>query len=167
MGLVMWTFGKAITWLQIDGSGLDNSLQAYDLRMPSAKSPDSPVWYVYQFEVRGVPFYVGVGRGGRASYRIPFVCSLIRRELAGKPVTNWVLSNRVIKALILTPEPVTHRYLYEGLDRKKASQAEVQTIKRLLAKGHVLANVHYNGNTPPSEQDVLRYLRRKLREKAK
>jgi hypothetical protein len=81
--------------------------------MPTAKDPMAHEWFVYQFEVKGVPFYVGIGRSDRALDRVRWVCSQIKRELAGKPV-KWVLHTCVTKSFILPPESIKYRYVATG-----------------------------------------------------
>jgi hypothetical protein len=135
--------------------------------MPIAKSPEAPEWCVYQFEARGIPFYVGIGRKTgvrieRASDRPRWVCSQIKRELAGKRA-KWVLHTLVMKALILSPEKIKCRYLREGLCREDALRVEKRRIMRLLATGHVLANVQHNRHPPPSVSDVVRFVWRKTK----
>ena len=96
----------------------------YNTQVPIAR-PELPGWCVYQFEVRGVPFYVGIGRTevsgrpGRASDRLRWVCSQIKRELERKPV-KWRLHGEVFKYFILKPAPIEWRVIAKDLPRKKA-----------------------------------------------
>ncbi len=57
--------------------------------MPIASDPTVPEFYVYRFEVRGIPFYVSEGRSSRASDRVRYVRYLMGRESSGIPV-QWV-----------------------------------------------------------------------------
>ena len=133
--------------------------------MATVKHPEAPVWYVYKFEVRGVPFYVGIGHHefgvGRAEDRIRWVCSQIKRELSGKRAKKWVLHTSVLKSLILAPEPIKIRYYRKGLCRAEALRVEKRRIQQLLSTGHVLANIQHNRRPLPSVPDVIRFVRRK------
>jgi hypothetical protein len=130
----------------------------------SAKHPEAPVWYVYQFEVRRVPFYVGIGHHefgvGRAEDRIRWVCSQVKRELAGKRA-RWVLHTSVIKSLILHPEHIETRYFRKGLCRAEALRLEKRRITQLVSTGHVLANIQYNRRPLPSVDEIIRFVQRK------
>jgi hypothetical protein len=127
--------------------------------MPNAKCPESPEWYVYQFEVKGVPFYVGIGRAERASDRLRWVCSQIKRELEGRPA-KWVLHTLVLKAFILSPETIECRYIRKRVCRTEALRIEKQRIERLLESGHILANIQYNPIRPTLQQ-VVNFVRKK------
>lgn len=135
--------------------------------MPNAKNPELRGWCVYQFEVRGVPFYVGIGRTevpgrpGRASDRLRWVCSQIKRELKGER-PKWDVHTLVMKFFILTPEPIKCRFIRDRLPRKEALELEEQQIERLLSRGHVLANIQHNRRAP-SAKEVIRHIRRKSR----
>jgi hypothetical protein len=136
--------------------------------MPKATDPNSLEWYVYQFEVRGIPFYVGIGRSKRASNRTRWVCAQIKRELAGKlPLKEPVLSNRVIRALILTPETIKTRKIREHLCREEALDLEEKRIAELVAKGHVLANLQHNPNPAESEKEIIAHIRKMWRARVK
>jgi hypothetical protein len=125
----------------------------------AAKNVEAPEWYVYQFEVRKVPFYVGIGHRERASDRLRWVCSQIKRELAGKP-GKWDLHTRVIKYFILCPEPVTHRCIRRGLCRADALEVEKRRIIDLRSSGHVIANIQYNRRPLPSPEEVIKFIRK-------
>jgi hypothetical protein len=136
-------------------------------------NPESPDWCVYQFEVQGVPFYVGIGRTevsgrpGRASDRLRWVCSQIKRELKDKRPKKWDLHTSVMKYFILTPEPIKCRFIGRDLCRDDALQFEKRRIAQLLSRGHVLANVQHNRRPLPTEKDVIRYILRNSKEKSK
>ena len=132
--------------------------------MGTAKRPEARIWYVYEFKVRGVPFYVGIGHhefgAGRAEDRIRWVCSQIKRELAGKR-GKWVLHTSAIKSLLLVPEHIETRYFRKRLSRAEALRVEKRRIRNLLATGHVLANIQYNRRPLPSVDEGVRFVLRK------
>lgn len=127
--------------------------------MALAQTPNKQDWYVYQLKALGIPFYVGIGRAARASDRLRWVCSQIKRELARKPA-KWSLHTKVIKALILSPVQVEIHYVRKHLRRSEAIRIELRTIRTLLSKGFVLANEQHN-HRPPTDLDVIKFIRKR------
>ena len=122
--------------------------------MPAARKPTDAEFYVYRLEVCGVPFYVGVGRSARASDRVRYVESLLKREKRGGSV-NWSLSCAAVAGLLNNGCSVTVAYHTKGLTRSEALAAEKLEIARLAKAGTTLANVHHNPNRPKSAGDVI------------
>jgi hypothetical protein len=127
--------------------------------MPKPKNPEALEWYVYQFEVNNVPFYVGIGHKERASDRLRWVCSQIKRQLAGKR-PNWVTHTEVIREFLLTPVPVKTHYIRKRICRAEALRVEKGRIRRLLKGHYILANKQYNPSHP-TWQEVVKFVRKK------
>jgi hypothetical protein len=103
--------------------------QCWELKMPVAANPLKRDFYVYQFEVDGYPFYIGIGRSTRADDRLRYVRSLSKAKLAKK-----CLSVRVMAALdqhkdIKLRKPMQH------LTRRQALDQEQRRMARLIKKG--------------------------------
>ena len=130
--------------------------------MPLPNNPDTPEFYVYRFEVRGIPFYVGIGRSERASDRVPYVRRCMAREALGEPVEWRETHCKVIRDLIRDghePYPV---YILCDVVRADALKAERTEIDRLLTDGAVLANRQHNPKRPKFMADVVTALRAHL-----
>jgi hypothetical protein len=111
--------------------------------MPLPADPNKPEFYVYHFEITGYPFYVGIGRAGRALYRNGYVRSLFTPKNAQK-LSQSSLSIRVMAALIRREREPELKLIFENLTRAKALELERREIKRLLVAGYVLANRQQN-----------------------
>src|SRR4051812_15163758 len=105
--------------------------------MPLPNNPGIPEFYVYSFEVGGIPFYVGIGRSTRASDRVRYVRSCMAREEQGKPV-RWALHAAVIAQLLREGDEVCMDYVIRDVTRADALARERAEIRRLLAAGAVL-----------------------------
>ena len=123
--------------------------------MPVARNPLAPEFYVYRFEVRKIPFYVGVGRSTRASDRIRFVRYLMEREVRGLAV-KWVCSNKVIREFLKQGEKVELVYVCAGLTREHALAKERDEIQRLLHGGFLLTNRVYNNDGTADVESIVR-----------
>jgi hypothetical protein len=123
--------------------------------MPSAKNPELPEFFVYEFSANGVPFYIGIGRAERASDRIRYAKYLLSRERRGKPV-KWVLSTRVIAALLQRKVPIKLRYIRKSMPREQALESERRAIRRRVNQGFQLANIQLNPWPPKSHTAVLK-----------
>jgi len=99
--------------------------------MPNAKNPNAKEFFVYQFETRGIPFYVGIGRDKRALDRVRYVRYMKKREASGKRV-KWCLSSRVIAGLCGRGEEVHLRLVHRKLPRAQALLLEKRRIIRLV-----------------------------------
>jgi predicted GIY-YIG superfamily endonuclease len=125
--------------------------------MAIPNDPHLPEFYVYEFYVRGIPFYVGEGRSSRASDRVRFVRYLIDREDARKPV-KWVKSNQVVAEFLKRGEEVSVVYAYEGLKRKEALTRELEEIKRLVGAGYRLANHQHNPDRHFTADEIVDFV---------
>jgi hypothetical protein len=130
--------------------------------MPVAHNPHLPEFYVYAFVVKGYPFYVGLGRSGRASMRIKYVLNLICRECHGKPV-KWVPSTWVMAQLLKNAIIPELKFVETGLVREEAISREKQIIKRYRNKGWLLTNRIYNGGNAVTKEKVLEAVLKHLR----
>lgn len=118
--------------------------------MALASNPNSPEFYVYVFRADGCPFYVGTGRGKRASDRVRYINYLIRREEEGRPLSKG-LSARVMMRLIREKVCIDYYYHVENVTRQEALLQEDQLIKRFNQDGILLINIQNNPNRPKSE----------------
>ena len=120
-----------------------------------------------------MPFYVGIGRNeipgkpGRASDRLRWVCSQIRRELKGGKPVKLHLDAEVMKFFILKPEPIKWRIIAKDRTRKEALELESRRIAHLLKRGHVLANMQQNCRPLPTHKQVINYIMKKSKAKSK
>jgi hypothetical protein len=128
--------------------------------MAIAKNPKAREFVVYQFEVRRIPFYVGIGRPGRATDRVRFVDYLMRREASGKSV-KWNLSDSVIAGFLRRGEDARLRYLHKRLPRARALVLEKKRILALVAAKLLLANRHHNVRRPTNARSVIRAVLRR------
>lgn len=131
--------------------------------MPAPKDPSAAEYYVYHFVCRGVPFYVGVGRSGRAAMRVAWV----RRQMAKKRrgvSAKWVLHTRVMASLLRAGEQIEVQYVADGLVRAEALHRERQEMDRLLAAGIRLANLQNNPDKPISHLQFMGWLRKGWRQ---
>jgi hypothetical protein len=122
--------------------------------MPVARSPDTPEFFVYAFVVNDYPFYVGLGRAGRASMRLSYVRNLMKREQQGKSV-KWVASTWVIAELVRRGIEPQLKPLVEGVVRSEASRREKEIIAEYRAAGIRLANRVFNGGSAVAKEQVL------------
>ena len=107
--------------------------------MPAAAHPQRRDFYVYQFEVAGYPFYVGIGRDKRGSDRLRYVRSLSAAKLAKKS-----LSVRVMAALEERGKVIDYSQTRPNLDRRGALALEKKRIARLIRQGFLLTNWQHN-----------------------
>jgi hypothetical protein len=129
--------------------------------MPLPNNPHIPEFYVYRFEVRGIPFYVGIGRSERASDRVRYVRYCMDREALGKPV-KWATHCAVIRDLIRDGHEPYPAYVLRDVVRADALKAERVEIDRLVADGALLANIQHNPKRPKCAADVVTALRARL-----
>jgi hypothetical protein len=130
----------------------------------NAKHPLQRRFVVYAIEVRGLPFYIGIGRSEkdicrseRAEDRVRFVGYMMRREADNRPV-KWSMSTRVIAELIRRKHTPTIRYLHSGLTRKQALIMEWDEITQRVSHGDILANRQHNRNYPASHEAVVDFV---------
>jgi hypothetical protein len=123
--------------------------------MPNAKHPEKKLFCLYQFEIRGTPFYVGMGTELRAGDRIRYVKSKMKRQELGKPL-KWSLSSRVIAYFCHRNVKVRLHFIRKRLSRPRALRLEKRRIESLVASGVVLANCHHNKRRPNSHLEVVR-----------
>lgn len=127
--------------------------------MPNAKHPLAKEFYVYEFRARGIPFYVGIGRGERDKDRIRYVRRQIARKKSGMS-SKWVLHTRVIAKFINLRIEVAAYRTRKGLRRKEALALEKRSILRLVSRGRVLANIHNNPSRPSGAEQVVQSILR-------
>jgi hypothetical protein len=125
--------------------------------MARAKHPLAKEFYVYEFRVRRVPFYVGIGRANRDKDRIRYVRRQMVRKKSGMS-SKWFLHTRVLAKLIDRGEKVEAHRTTQGLRRKEALALEKKRIRRLLSCGHVFANIHYNPSRPFSPEQAFQFI---------
>jgi hypothetical protein len=130
--------------------------------MAAPRNASIPEFYVYRLEVKALPFYVGIGRDRRASDRVRYVRYLMSREARGKRV-RWNLSASVVARLLSAGYSVNVSYPRKNVVRAVALEYELREIRRLVAKGAVLANLHHNPARPKVADDVVRPLLRTLK----
>jgi hypothetical protein len=127
--------------------------------VPICRHPNVPEFFVYAFVANGYPFYVGIGRLGRATDRIRYVRYLMERERQGRSV-KWVASCRVIATLIRRGMPPELQLLVSGVVRAEALLREKEIIRQFLREGRLLANrQHAGGSSVTVEQVVAAVLR--------
>lgn len=130
--------------------------------MPVPENPEVPEFYVYVLSLRGVPFYVGIGRSSRDTNRIDFVSSLLRREESGLPVApqKWVLSNRVVAEFIRRGygQDISIQRVHSALARAEALQLERPEIHKLASAGFVLANIVHNPKRPRTVSEIVDFV---------
>ncbi len=120
--------------------------------MPIPKNPNIPEFYVYQFTVSGVPFYIGIGRAERDSDRIRFIKNIIRRRKLGLPVKHQANSVLLIEELLNRNVDIQRNRIFEGLTREEALKKEKEVIIRLVSSSVRLMNFSDN---PNKEREVL------------
>ena len=125
--------------------------------MPSRRNPQLEDCYVYRFEALGVPFYVGMGRAGRASMREAWVRSQMSREEAGKP-GKWVLHTHTYAALLRRDVRVDLKYVCKDVSPKTAALVERLYIRWLKEEGYVLAN---GRGSKADAENVIRFIQKK------
>ena len=112
--------------------------------MPIASDPLKREFYVYQFQVEGYPFYVGIGRDRRGDDRQRYVGTLLRPHNAPK-LARSSLSVRVMAELLRSDKKVDYVLCTpRTLTRSEALEFERQEIARLLAEGYALTNWQHN-----------------------
>jgi hypothetical protein len=123
--------------------------------MPSAAYPLRREFYVYRLQVGNAPFYVGIGRAGRAPDRVPHVRRMMRRQRKGNAV-KWSPHTRVIARLLRVELEIREVRVLEGINRKAALVRERAEITRLVRRGALLANVQHNPNRDVAPQVIAR-----------
>jgi hypothetical protein len=129
--------------------------------MPTRRNPGSPEFYVYRLEADGVPFYVGVGRAGRAPMRIQYIRNCMRRQKEGLPV-KWARHCEVAAILMRAGHNVCYRLTAEGLVYEKAAERERTEIDKLRRR-FVLANIIHNPDRLESATAVAKAIKASLR----
>jgi len=124
------------------------------VEMPVSANPNKREFFVYQFNLGGYPFYVGIGRSKRALDRVRYVRSLLIPKNASK-LARSSLSVRVMAELLLLGKGKDIRLSCKpsGLTRRQACALERVIIDRLVRKGILLTNWQYN---PHRHSDVNR-----------
>jgi hypothetical protein len=101
--------------------------------MPNAANPNKREFYVYRLQVGNAPFYVGIGRAGRAPDRVPYVQRKMRRQRKGQAVT-WSPHARVIARLLragFEPREIREVRVLQRVSQKTALAREPAEITRL------------------------------------
>ncbi len=123
--------------------------------MPVSANPLKRNFFVYQFNVDGYPFYVGIGRSKRASDRMRYVRSLLTARNTAK-LAKSSLSVRVMAALVKRKKNISLSCTRRPLTRRQALHLEQRAIARLIRKGFLLTNWQHN---PLRHQDVRKAIR--------
>jgi|GEM_PF-6799429 len=129
--------------------------------MPARRNPNSPEFYVYCLTADGVPFYVGVGRAGRAPMRLQYIRNCLRRQKEGLPV-KWARHCEVAAMLMRAGHNVCHQLTAQGLVYRKAAERERAEIDRLRRR-FVLANIIHNPDRLESATAVANAIKGRLR----
>jgi len=129
--------------------------------MPKRQNPDSPEFYVYRLEADRVPFYVGVGRAGRAPMRLQFIRNCMRRQKEGLAV-KWARHCEVAALLMRAGHNVCHQLTAQGLVYQKAAERERAEIDKLRGR-FVLANIIHNPDRLGSATAIAKAIKARLR----